>query len=105
MSPGLGIPQENEATCRKRQLDFLSEFDYFRVDGETPTSIREDFSAGRHLAQCGDYRIVSLGFNLFIFCKIKQRRVEKTIDALVKRRDSTFPPTNKKTLWCAALFI
>lgn len=45
---------------------------------------------------------VVLIFILF-FQKIKQRRVEKTIDAPVKRRDSTFPPTKeeergKKTL-------
>jgi hypothetical protein len=38
---------------------------------------------------------VVLIFILF-FQKIKQRRVEKTIDAPVKRRDSTFPPTKEE---------
>lgn len=53
------------------------------------------------VAQYRDYCILFSSVDLlFLFFgfenKIKQRRVEKTIDAPVKRRDSTYPPTKKK---------
>lgn len=63
-----------------------------------------------HVVQCRRLLYFLLQRTIFVvlifilfFQKIKQRRVEKTIDAPVKRRDSTFPPTKeeegkKKTL-------
>lgn len=56
-----------------------------------------------HVVQCRRLLYFLLQRTIFVvlifilfFQKIKQRRVGKTIDAPVKRRDSTFPPTKEE---------